>query len=652
MLQTTWAFFLSFFLSITTYSANLQLVEFNTNNYDSLQVYINKIEEKGVMARHIFPPNTVIFEMYKRTDKVFENETTISQTYSSETVGLNKLNTANKVHTVFKNLIQPQESLKSNTVPVPLSGCVEHGILPDSINALKNQQNLSADIQTSVTEKLTGQYLIGSIAVGIYLMESTGSQEDWWAAAEQTTFNEIVEGLDWLSEEALSRDIKVVWVYAPVEKISTNYEPISNKHVPLFDILTLNWVFDWVDDIFSAHGFTDEWDGAFGLANQLRQTYRTNWAVEIAVVMDENDPDHLFSDNKSAYVVSPANGSLNRGPLVVMTYNNGNYQPWRMDYVTAHEVSHVFGTSDEYSSCDCGIEDSYLQTTNGNCEDCNPTPVACYMTDWISGYKEYCDFTAHELGWRDSYDSDGIMDPVDPNSGMFAWINPVAAGDLLRIRNIGNYLVNNILVTEEMLTGQNMDVILWDGGQYDNTIGNYGIYNVSKNGGSDWNELLNFTSTTTTLISNHNYNLDNISYLNNSPQYIRHTIFDSLGNIYSRPSFDVMTNTQVTVNTNTQSFPDGIYTSEVFGWTPYGANSNISTVQFINYVCGDIDNSGAVDIADMEFLVAYMFQAGSAPVHMASGDIECDEQIDIGDLAALVAYMFQNGPAIECCHSL
>ena len=159
---------------MSAYSTNLQLVEFNTDNYDSLQVYINKIEQKGITARHIFPPNTVIFEMYQRTEKVFENEPTISQTYSSLTVGLNKLNMNNKLHAVFKNLIEPQEGLRENTSVPPLSECVGYGLSPDSVNFLKSQQKLSADVQTVFQDKLTGQYLIGSVAVGIYLMESTG----------------------------------------------------------------------------------------------------------------------------------------------------------------------------------------------------------------------------------------------------------------------------------------------------------------------------------------------------------------------------------------------------------------------------------------------------------------------------------------------
>lgn len=79
-------------------------------------------------------------------------------------------------------------------------------------------------LRTDLTEKLTGQYMIGYIAVGIYLMESLGPQEDWWPEAEQQTFSEIVQGLDWLAWEGFQRGAKVVWVYPPMETIPTLYE--------------------------------------------------------------------------------------------------------------------------------------------------------------------------------------------------------------------------------------------------------------------------------------------------------------------------------------------------------------------------------------------------------------------------------------------
>jgi len=65
-----------------------------------------------------------------------------------------------------------------------------------------------------------------------------------------------------------------------------------------------------------------------------------------------------------------------------------------------------------------------------------------------------------------------------------------------------------------------------------------------------------------------------------------------------------------------------------------------------NYICGDINNSGEEpDVADLVYLVAYMFDSGPPPPVMASTDVNSDgNQADIADLVYLVAYMFQGGP--------
>jgi hypothetical protein len=67
---------------------------------------------------------------------------------------------------------------------------------------------------------------------------------------------------------------------------------------------------------------------------------------------------------------------------------------------------------------------------------------------------------------------------------------------------------------------------------------------------------------------------------------------------------------------------------------------------------GDIDNSGSdPDIADLIYMVTYMFQDGPAPACMAATDINGDEQAepDIADLIHLVNYMFQDGPDLVPC---
>jgi len=86
------------------------------------------------------------------------------------------------------------------------------------------------------------------------------------------------------------------------------------------------------------------------------------------------------------------------------------------------------------------------------------------------------------------------------------------------------------------------------------------------------------------------------------------------------------------------------------------ANSFSTTVSvFLNqagFICGDIDGNGTPepDIADLVYLVTYMFQDGSEPPVMQACDVDGNgtPMPDIADLVHLVTYMFQDGPALQC----
>ncbi len=67
---------------------------------------------------------------------------------------------------------------------------------------------------------------------------------------------------------------------------------------------------------------------------------------------------------------------------------------------------------------------------------------------------------------------------------------------------------------------------------------------------------------------------------------------------------------------------------------------------------GDIDRSGgsgAVDIADLVYLVNFMFRGGPAPPCPEEADVDAVGGADIGDLVYLVNYMFQSGPPPVTC---
>ncbi|MDH3892097.1 MAG: C25 family cysteine peptidase [candidate division Zixibacteria bacterium] len=68
------------------------------------------------------------------------------------------------------------------------------------------------------------------------------------------------------------------------------------------------------------------------------------------------------------------------------------------------------------------------------------------------------------------------------------------------------------------------------------------------------------------------------------------------------------------------------------------------------WVCGDVDGSSlGPDIADLVYMVDFMFNGGPEPPVMAASDVDgSGGTIDIADLVYLVDYMFSSGPAPVC----
>jgi len=63
----------------------------------------------------------------------------------------------------------------------------------------------------------------------------------------------------------------------------------------------------------------------------------------------------------------------------------------------------------------------------------------------------------------------------------------------------------------------------------------------------------------------------------------------------------------------------------------------------IPYQCGDADNSGAVDIDDVVFLINYIFAGGPQPEPLEASDADCSGDVDIDDVVYLISYIFGGG---------
>ncbi len=66
---------------------------------------------------------------------------------------------------------------------------------------------------------------------------------------------------------------------------------------------------------------------------------------------------------------------------------------------------------------------------------------------------------------------------------------------------------------------------------------------------------------------------------------------------------------------------------------------------------GNIDNDGAeqINVADLTYLVNYLFKGGPVPFCMDEGNINALAQIDVADITYLVNYLFRAGPVPPVC---
>jgi len=121
-------------------------------------------------------------------------------------------------------------------------------------------------------------------------------------------------------------------------------------------------------------------------------------------------------------------------------------------------------------------------------------------------------------------------------------------------------------------------------------------------------------------------------------------------------SIDPMGSVVLQVALDATELDDGDYSGylTVVGNDPLNPEQQLPVTLLVSsasWICGDINGSGGedIDIADLVYLVAYMFDGGPPPPVLAATDVDgSGSGPDIADLVYLVAYMFQAGPAPAC----
>lgn len=114
-----------------------------------------------------------------------------------------------------------------------------------------------------------------------------------------------------------------------------------------------------------------------------------------------------------------------------------------------------------------------------------------------------------------------------------------------------------------------------------------------------------------------------------------------------------LVNTIISGNTYTPVDALSVEDTTTYYWRvkPHGS-ADFDCIYVVNMVTGsgtgsgDVDQSGAIDVDDAVFLIAYIFLGGASPApEVCVGDVDASGAVDIDDVVFLLAYIFMGGPA-------
>ena len=86
------------------------------------------------------------------------------------------------------------------------------------------------------------------------------------------------------------------------------------------------------------------------------------------------------------------------------------------------------------------------------------------------------------------------------------------------------------------------------------------------------------------------------------------------------------------------------------GGTIYPAYNDCGTseITIIDYVCGDPDASGAINILDITYIVSYLYKGGPAPDPVESADADNSGAINVLDITFIINYLYKGGSEPSC----
>jgi hypothetical protein len=369
-----------------------------------------QIEASGGHITHAFPHQAIIANLSNNFILTLSNMPAVA-VVATQPLDLSSVDiygsSARRLAGIWNSLINPPVAAADATLvaaqhPDDPQDALIAPDLPDNDGA-----ELSANAAITPGYYQTSEFMTGSVAVGLVLVESNGSvdpsTENWTDDEKQLVFNEIVAGLNWWAQLEPRANLSFVYDDHLTNPLPTGVEPITRPYYHQQY---------WIADALGTLGYTASsyFTRVRDYNNHLRDIYHTDWAFTIFVVDSSVDSDNRFSDGYFAYAYLG-------GPFTVMTSGNNGYGSYNMDAVIAHEMGHIFHALDQYYNArnGCTLRSGYLNVENQNSQygGC-ASNVASIMRSQVYPYQARAldPYAAGQIGWRDS-DGDNVFDPLD-----------------------------------------------------------------------------------------------------------------------------------------------------------------------------------------------------------------------------------------------
>jgi hypothetical protein len=309
------------------------------------------------------------------------------------------------------------EGAEWDTADAQTPGCVEL-VSGDSADA-PSAQALGAEAAAPLSQRL-----MGSVAVGLVIVEGPTSDLQFTNAQRAKIVAETQNGLSWLGSQNPAAPVAWSWDVRNVRINVAADAPAADNEAR------------FRDPALGVLGFGPGFAGVTAYAESLRTRFRTDWAY---VAFFTQYPVNHFA---YAYI---------GGPHLVMDYDNDGWGPDNIDRVFAHETGHIFNAPDEYASsgCNCGGSWGFYGQPNGNCENCAAGGgVACLMraNTW-----SMCSYTPWHLGFplnpprllinNFGYTAGGWR--VDKHPRVLADVHGDGRNDVVGFGNAGVYVSDN-----------------------------------------------------------------------------------------------------------------------------------------------------------------------------------------------------------------